>query len=134
MGGAGSSPVKGSQQPCSRFSFSSIQKDDDLVRFYAGLPSVQAFQCLYRLTQYFWAGLIRNGRMWNGEGDHPGGNKAQSIISLRDQLFLTVVAPFSKGQDGFCDYLYKVSTKQTPRKSSHSTAPVEGKDNIELDR
>ena len=45
-----------------------------------------------------------------------------------------VVAPFSKGQDGFCDYLYKVSTKQTPRQSSHSTAPIEGKDNTELDR
>ena len=44
-----------------------------------------------------------------------------------------VVAPFSKGQDGFCDYLYKVSTNQTPRKSSHSTAPIEGKDNTELD-
>ena len=45
-----------------------------------------------------------------------------------------VIAAFSKGQDGFCDYLYKVSTKQTPRQSSHSTAQIEGKDNTELDR
>ena len=37
-------------------------------------------------------------------------------------------------RDGFCDYLYKVSIKQTPRQSSHSTAPIEGKDNTELDR
>ena len=50
------------------------------------------------------------------------------------QTNLCVVAPFSKGQDGFCDYLYKVSTKQTPRQSSHSNAPIEGKDNTELDR
>ena len=52
----------------------------------------------------------------------------------RSLQMLGVVAPFSKGQDGFCDYLYKVSTKQTPRQSSHSTAPIEGKDNTELDR
>ena len=50
------------------------------------------------------------------------------------EIIIPVVAPFSKGQDGFCDYLYKVSTKQTPRQSSHSTAPIEGKDNTELDR
>ena len=58
-------------------------------------------------------------------------------LCMEDEFFESadgVVAPFSKGQDGFCDYLYKVSTKQTPRQSSHSTAPIEGKDNTELDR
>ena len=58
----------------------------------------------------------------------------RKVHTLRFWRFVCVVAPFSKGQDGFCDYLYKVSTKQTPRQSSHSTAPIEGKDNTELDR
>ena len=93
LGAAQSKAAKqGSQQPCSRFSFSSIQNDDDLVRFYTGLPSAQAFQCLYcSLDEYFSAGLIRSGSTWDGEGDRPGGNKVQSIISLRDQLFLTLI-------------------------------------------
>ena len=55
----------------------------------------------------------------------------QECHSREFAKFVHVVAPFSKGQDGFCDYLYKVSTKQTPRQSSHSTAPIEGKDKLD---
>ena len=75
-----------------RFSFDDIAGDNDLVRFYTGLPDVDSFYSLLdSLEKYLAAGLIRSSSRYCGVGVHFGPNPRTPILSVRDELFLTLV-------------------------------------------
>ena len=98
-----------------RFSFRSVEEDDNLVRFYTGLLCAEAFDCLFTsMEHYYAAGLIRSGSTWDGEGNRPGGYQGHTVIPARDQLFLTLMrlclgSPIADLAHRFCIHQSTVS-------------------------